>query len=97
LDYFIAQNQTIYFYDCFYWGAEVLFYTREREEWINKKLGSSGGLKSKKAGDGPTWWCHENDSSAARRVRADAGAARDGQARGDRLKTLYFQEHVPVD
>jgi hypothetical protein len=39
------------------------------------------GLKSKKAGDGPKWWCHENDSSAARRVRANAGAARDGQAR----------------
>ena len=44
-------------------------------------MGSSiGGLKSKKAGDGPKWWCHENDSSAARRVRANAGAARDGQA-----------------
>ena len=27
-----------------------------------------GGLKqSKKAGDGPKWWNHENDSSAARR------------------------------
>ena len=31
-----------------------------------------GGLKlGKKAGDGPKWWCHENDSSAARH-----GAAR---------------------
>ena len=39
-----------------------------------------GGLKlGKKAGDGPKWWCHENDSSAARRgvVCADAGAARE--------------------
>ena len=30
-----------------------------------------GGIKlSKKAGDGPKWWNHENDSSAARRGAA---------------------------
>ena len=35
-------------------------------------MGSSiGGLKqSKRAGDGPKWWNHENDSSAARRGAA---------------------------
>ena len=54
----------------------------KREKWINKKWGHPLGVSSqKRAGDGPKWWCHENDSSAARRVRANAGAARVGQAR----------------
>jgi hypothetical protein len=43
-----------------------------RENGLIKKVGSSmGGLKlGKKAGDGPKWWNHENDSSAARRGTA---------------------------
>ena len=49
---------------------------RERNGLIKNRVnhvGSSiGGLKqSKRAGDGPKWWNHENDSSAAR-----SGAAR---------------------
>jgi hypothetical protein len=41
---------------------------RERERIYKKGRSSIGGLKlGKKAGDGPKWWCHESDSSAARR------------------------------
>jgi hypothetical protein len=45
-----------------------LLVSRERENGLIKKVGSSmGGLKlGKRAGDGPKWWNHENDSSAAR-------------------------------
>jgi hypothetical protein len=49
---------------------------------------------SKKAGDGPKWWCHENDSSAARRVRANAGAARDGRARRGQAGVRRVTSHL---
>jgi len=48
-------------------------------------VGSSiGGLKqSKRAGDGPKWWNHENDSSAARR-----GAAQWRRGREDLVRAV---------
>ena len=68
---------------------ERIFVGKQRENGLIKKVGSStGGLKlSKKAGVGPKWWNHENDSSAARRGAAqDVAMARgqDGQVRAVR-------------